>query len=123
MRGGRCTILVVDDDDGVRELATDVLVDAGYEVLPAADGEEALRVLEEHPEIDLLFTDVVMPRVNGFTLARKAKARFPGLKIVYASGYVSMVASSDLRDYHGPLLNKPYRPSQLLAEIRRALGE
>jgi CheY-like chemotaxis protein len=115
------TILVVDDDDLVRNLARAILTEQRYRVLAASSGEEALRLLDEHPEVELLFTDVVMPAMNGFTLAQKAKARRPALKVLYASGYVSSVEASNLGNHHGPLLNKPYRPKQLLAEVARVL--
>ena len=121
MGGMGATILVVDDDDLVRDLAIGILTEQNYRVLAASNAREALRLLDEHPEVELLFTGVVMPAMNGFTLARKAKARRPDLKVLYASGYVSLVEASDLGACHGPLLNKPYRPKQLLAEIGRVL--
>jgi CheY-like chemotaxis protein len=107
------TVLVVDDDDDVRDLAVAVLEASGYRVLAAADGEAALRTLAADQAVDVLFTDVVMPGLDGFALARLALVLRPELRVVYASGYfVGLVPAA-------PLLAKPYRPAQLAAEIGR----
>src|SRR4051794_31108506 len=111
------TVLVVDDDSDVRDLAIEILAESGYRVLAAGDGGEALRVLAIDPEIDLLFTDIVMPGLDGVALARAAAALRPGLKIIYASGYAADAALGDAET----LLAKPYRPAQLAFEIGRAL--
>jgi len=81
------TILIVDNDDDIRDLAETVLRRAGYPVLTAADGVSAFRLLERHPEIDLLFTDIVMPKIDGLMLADMAKLRRPHLKVLYATAY------------------------------------
>jgi CheY-like chemotaxis protein len=109
------TILVVDDDPDVREYAISVLQELGYRVLSAADGEQALSLLEASEGVDLLFTDVVMPGLNGFEVARRAMAALPRLKVLFASGYATDLSSA------GRLLKKPYRPQQLGSEIASLL--
>jgi CheY-like chemotaxis protein len=116
---GSClrTILVVDDDPDVREYAVSVLEDGGYTVIAAADGESALAIIERENGIDLLFTDVVMPGMNGFEVARLAVAERPELKVLFASGYATDLTPA------GRLLKKPYRPKQLRQEIEALLTQ
>ena len=115
-------ILVVDDEPDVRELAAVVLSEAGHAVLTAADGAEAIGLVEDHPDIELIFTDLVMPRMDGIELATMARARRPQIKILYATGYMDFAKSKDgAGAMHGPILAKPYRPSQLEAEIKTLL--
>ena len=109
------TILVVDDDPDVRDYAISVLKDLGYRVLEAADGEAALSLLEREGEVDLLFTDVAMPGLNGFEVARRAVAVAPDLKVLFASGYATDHTPA------GRLLKKPYRPHQLGTEVAALL--
>ena len=110
------TILVVDDDPGVLDYASNVLEDCGYAVLTATDGAAALVVLREHPQIDLLFTDIVMPGLDGAEVARRACQQKPGLKILFTSGYAADVVPA------GPLLKKPYRPQQLAQAVAALLA-
>ena len=115
------TILVVEDDRDVRQLAIAVLEAAGYRVLEAASGEEAHRLLLAHPDlrIDLLFTDIVMPgRLDGIDLAKEAHALRPGLKVLYASGFANLVREHREEEMVGAVLAKPYRP----ADLRRAVS-
>lgn len=109
------TILVVDDDPDVRDYAISVLEDFGCRVLSAPDGESALSMLERVGNVDLLFTDVVMPGLNGFEVARRALAAMPRLKVLFASGYATDLTPA------GRLLKKPYRPQQLTREIAALL--
>src|ERR1700679_3934668 len=74
-------ILVVDDDDAVRELAATILQDAGYRVLEAESGQRAIQLFEAHPDIGLIFTDIAMPGLDGFKLADIAKFRRPATRI------------------------------------------
>jgi CheY-like chemotaxis protein len=108
------TILVVDDDPDVLDYASSVLEELGYRVLAAPDGAVALALLERE-RVDLLFTDVLMPGLNGFEVARRAVAALPGLKVLFASGY-----STDLSGA-GRLLRKPYRAQQLGDEVAAML--
>src|SRR5207247_5844344 len=86
--GGSETVLLVEDDEGVRELAELLLSEGGYVVLSASDGNEALLVAERHPgSIDVLLTDVVMPGLGGVALAEAIEHLRPGIAVVYMSGY------------------------------------
>jgi CheY-like chemotaxis protein len=105
------TILVVDDDPDVRDYAISVLEELGYRVLAASDGEGALSVLQRDGRVDLLFTDVVMPGLNGFEVAQRAVATSPNIKVLFASGYATDLTPA------AHFLRKPYRPQQLTREI------
>ncbi|MBX6320681.1 MAG: CHASE domain-containing protein [Rhodospirillaceae bacterium] len=116
-------ILVVEDDPAVRAQAEDQLRTLGYRVIGAADGPAALALLAAHPEIDLLFTDVIMPGgLNGRQLAEEAVRLRPGLKVLFTSGY-----AEDAILHHGRLprgvnlLNKPYRRQDLAVKVRSVL--
>ena len=114
------TILFVDDDDSVRELATAILESAGHAVRAARDGREGLALIEDDPSIDVLLTDIVMPGgIDGWALAEKAKRIRPDLKVLYISGYVPRLPSSTHGMVHGPLLTKPWRRQQLLDHLKR----
>jgi CheY-like chemotaxis protein len=114
-------ILVVDDDTDVLDLAVLVLTEGGFEVLPAHGGSEALRIIEQDSAIDLLFTDIVMPDMDGFALARRARFVRPRLRILYTSGYLKNLPESGGAGLYGKLVAKPWRPAQLHAEIQEAL--
>jgi len=114
-------ILVVEDDDDVRAYAVSVLETAGYPVLTARSAVEAFVLLERHPDIRLMFTDVVMPRIDGLMLADMAKLRHPGLRVLYATGYLDRVERQPGYRY-GALLTKPYRAGQLEAAVRESLA-
>jgi CheY-like chemotaxis protein len=114
------TVLVVEDDREVREIALAVIEAAGFRVLEAASGDEAYRLLLAHPDlrVDVLFTDVVMPgRLDGVDLANLARSLRPGLHVLFATGFANLVRSDRDLDMRGPVLRKPYRP----VELRRAL--
>jgi len=121
---GHETVLAVEDDADVRQVATGLLEDLGYRVLLAEDGPQALAVLEAHPEVDLMFTDIVMPGgMSGIELAAEARRRRPGLKVLYCSGYAEMaVARAGGIDAELELIGKPYRKHELAAKLRRVLG-
>jgi len=120
---GSETILLVEDEGDVRELAREILEMAGYTVLEAARGEEALRLCHDSAKpIDLLLTDVVMPQMSGPELAKKIVDLRPRTKVVYMSGY-----TDDALGHHGVLepdivlLPKPFTPESLLQHLRVAL--
>jgi CheY-like chemotaxis protein len=120
------TILVVEDDRDVRELAIAVLEAADYRVLEAASGDEAYRLLLAHPDlrIDLLFTDIVMPGgLDGIDLANAAQALRPGLKVLYTSGFAHLVREHREDELHGEVLAKPYRPGELQRAISALIDE
>ena len=114
------TVLVVDDDREVREIAIAVLEAEGCQVFEAATGDEALRLLTSHPglRIDVLFTDIVMPgQIDGVELADAARLLRPDLPVLFATGFANLVRQHRNPESRGPVLQKPYRPS----ELRRAL--
>ena len=120
------TILVVEDDRDVRELAMAVLEAAGYRVLEAASGDDAYRLLLAHPDlrIDLLFTDIVMPgHLDGIDLANKVRALRPQLKVLYATGFANLVREHREDELHGLVLAKPYRPGELQRAISELIDE
>lgn len=114
-------ILVVEDDEEIRSLARDMLSAAGYDVFDAENGEAALALLSRR-SVDILFTDLVMPGLNGLDLAEEAVTRNPTLKILYTSGcaqHPSLGAARPRRS--GAFLPKPYRQSELVARVRGLL--
>lgn len=120
MMGLTPKILVVEDDFLVCAFATEVLAAAGYRLLTAHTASEALEKLEAEPDVDLLFTDIVMPGgCDGLMLAEQAKARWAHLKVLYTSGYAARLVGTDAAPLLGPFMPKPYRPQQLLAEVER----
>jgi PAS domain S-box-containing protein len=121
---GTETILVVEDDEEVRTSVVANLIDLGYKVLQASDGERALAVLKDSPRIDLLFSDVVMPGpLTGFELAVKARVLHPGLPVLFTSGYPRDELTTDGRLKEGvSLLSKPYDRHELARRIRESLA-
>ena len=124
VRGGTETILVVEDDDEVRETAVGLLTDLGYRVLKAREAMGALSVIESGVPVDLLFTDVVMPGpLRSPELARKAKERLPGLAVLFTSGYTeNAIVHGGRLDLGVELLSKPYTREALARKIRHVLA-
>jgi len=120
--GPQATILVVEDDQHIRELLTMVLEDNGYQVLTATDGRAALDFMEGNGrKIDLLLTDIVMPRIGGPELADRLLAANPGLRVVFMSGYSEEIVSSRLATPDRVLLEKPFSLPDLLARVSATL--
>ena len=116
------SILVVEDDEAVRRLAVEGLSELGYAVIHADTAEHALKALDEHPSVVLLFTDVVMPNVNGRELAEQAQARRPDLKVLFTTGYTREVVVRDGKLEAGVrLIGKPYTLHQLSRAVRETL--
>ena len=119
------TVLIAEDEVLVLCLLADALEEEGFRVVSAENGAEALRALEaidrEGGHVDVLFTDVNMPEVDGLELARRARALHPGLPIIYASGRVNCLERQDCVE-GGRFLPKPYVPSQACAEVASALA-
>ncbi len=118
-------ILVTEDQEAVRMVAVDFLESFGYEVVQACNGVEALQILQDQPDIVLLFTDVVMPGgMNGFDLSQAAEQIRPDLKIIHASGYPkgAMVHQEEPR-LKDNLISKPFRRDELRRVIAETLGE
>ncbi|HVJ51397.1 MAG TPA: PAS domain S-box protein [Aliidongia sp.] len=121
--GGGETVLVVEDNTGLRRVAVRQLTDLGYQALEAESAATALVVIERE-NIDLLFTDIVMPGAfDGFALARYAIALRPGIKVVFTSGFpeTNFKGTSGARPSSVPMLTKPYRMKELAHAIREAL--
>ena len=120
-QSGAETVLVVEDEDGVRKLAVESLERRGYHVLAAAGGEEALTVASGYEAvIHLLLSDVVMPGIKGPELAGRLRALRPGIRVLLMSGYAAdVLTAGDLRD--APFLSKPFSPTTLVQAVRAAL--
>jgi PAS domain S-box-containing protein len=120
--GAEC-ILVVEDDEALRSHATEILRELGYRVLAATNGESALRLLEAHSDIALLFTDVVMPgSLNGRQLADLAAARRPKIKILFTTGYTrNAIIHHGRLDPGIHLITKPYSFEELAQQVRLLL--
>ncbi|WP_313435998.1 PAS domain-containing protein [Stenotrophomonas sp.] len=120
--GGAERILVVDDDAAVRAFSVDALTELGYRVLSADGAATALPLLQSHPDIALLFTDVVMPGVNGRQLADQARARHPQLKVLFATGNSRNALVDDgVLDAQVQLIGKPFTIGELAARVRAVL--
>jgi len=114
-------VLVVDDNEIVAASLAQCLSTAGHEAQVASSFREALEVLEGPGPLDLLITDLIMPRqVNGIALSRMARLRRAGLKIVYLTGYELPDAAKD--QALGPILRKPVSEAMLLEQVERVLG-
>ena len=120
---GSETILLVEDEDMVRNLARQVLVESGYTVLDAGYGEKAFELCEAHDgPIHLLLTDVVMPQMSGREVAERLQSSYPEMKVLYMSGY-----TDDIIHQHAVLekdvafIPKPFIPNDLLRKVREVL--
>jgi len=120
---GTETVLLVEDEEGVRDLARDVLESNGYTVLPAGNGAEALRVQKQYTgRIHLVLTDVVMPRMNGPALVKKLRRRAPDIRVLFMSGYTDdAITDHDLRGRGIGFIQKPITPAELARKVREAL--
>jgi CheY-like chemotaxis protein len=119
----RHVVLVVDDDDEVRDTTISLLEHYGLEVRSACSGEEGLEAAEQEGDIHLLLTDIRMPGpINGWELAHRAKQRRPDLRVIYMSGYPDQIPFGEHGVGYGPLLPKPWKPDQLREHIRKALA-
>lgn len=118
-------ILVVEDDDLVRDYVMRQLEGLGYDVTSAGNGHEAIQILEQQADFDLLFTDVVMPGgMSGRQLAEKAAKILPGLRILYTSGYTeNAIVHHGRLDAGVNLLNKPYRLTELATRVRTVIDK
>ena len=117
------TVLLVEDDPDVRSFSTEIVRDLGYHVLTAPDGQAALRLLDGHPEVGLLFTDVGLPAgMNGRQLADEAQRRRPGLKVLFTTGYArNAIVHHGRLDAGVEVVFKPFTYSNLGTKIRRVL--
>jgi signal transduction histidine kinase/CheY-like chemotaxis protein len=116
------TVLVVEDEDGVRRMTVEALRSLGYTVIAAAGPEHALDLLTEGVRANLLFTDIVMPGMDGRALAERIKETQPGMKVLFTTGYMRGAPLYDvIADSGGAMLPKPFTVEQLAAKIRSTL--
>ncbi|MBD3267182.1 PAS domain-containing protein, partial [bacterium] len=122
---GKETILLAEDEELVRNLAMKILKRAGYKVMIAADGDEALRLCEVHGDsIDLAILDVVMPKLGGKGVYEKVKDRFPKIKFLFSSGYSQNAIHTNFVLHEGfQLIQKPFSPNDLLRRVRKVLDD
>ncbi len=120
---GNETVLLVDDEEGVRDLVKRILRRRGYSVLEARHEEEALCLCRQHPNtIDLLLTDVVLPGLSGHELAQRLTALRPGMKVLYMSGYHDDAgAGSEASATPSAFLQKPFSGEGLAGKVREVL--
>ena len=122
-RGGTETILLAEDEDSVRSMASEVLEVLGYRVLAAADGAEALAIAAGHDgAIDLLITDVVMPRLGGGELAQRLASARPGIRVLFISGYPDdAIVRHGILEHRSVLLQKPFAIAEFVHQVREIL--
>ena len=118
---GTETILLVEDEEPVRELVRRVLEGLGYQVLAAARPSEAEQLLAENDGVDLMLTDVVMPEMSGYDLALRVRERRPDVRLLFMSGYAHRVSGAESAE--GALLKKPFAPEQLATAVRAAFDD
>ncbi len=116
---GTETILLVEDEEPVRELVRRVLQGLGYRVISAARPSEAERMLDETDGVDLMLTDVVMPEMSGYDLALRVREQRPDMRLLFMSGYAHRVSGAESAE--GQLLKKPFAPEQLAHAVRATL--
>jgi two-component system cell cycle sensor histidine kinase/response regulator CckA len=120
-QSGNGTILLAEDEALLRELGQTILTQAGYNVLTIYRREEVMSLLESRSDpIDILLTDVVMPEISSRELITLVQARWPGIRVIYMSGY----SSDDLTDidHNAAFLQKPFTPAELMTKIRQVMG-
>jgi len=117
-------VLVVEDNDAVRDVAVAMVEDMGYNVLEASNGADALELIKSHPEIDLLLSDVVMAGMNGPELAAEAMKIRSDLKVLFASGY-TQGAAEEMQDLPNfiELINKPFTRAELTERVGDAIRQ
>jgi two-component system, cell cycle sensor histidine kinase and response regulator CckA len=118
------TVLLVEDEESLRELIREILQASGYEVLEAEDPMKAIETVERHEgAIHLLLTDILMPGMNGPVLAQRVRDRRPDIRVVYMSGHTEdSVAQSGLVEPGALLISKPFTQESLARKLREALG-
>lgn len=117
-------VLLAEDDEQVRRFSERVLANNGFRVLTAADGHEALALVEQHGvAIRLAVLDVLMPRVSGKQVYERLRSRHPGTRVLFCSGYAAEMLPAEFAPGAGcAILNKPYTSRELLAQVHRLLA-
>lgn len=109
------SILVVEDDTAVRDVLIRVLSEHGFGVLTASDGYDAVRILADR-HVDVLFTDIILPGMDGVQLAKQATLMRPGIKVLFETGYANLATMRDAIRY-GQVLYKPLRAGEIIQAI------
>jgi CheY-like chemotaxis protein len=119
---GRAVVLVVDDEEDVRELVREILRSAGFDTLGANGGDQAVVILQEDRDVDLVLTDVMMPDFDGPTLARRVARDWPGVPVLFMTGYPldTLKALGMLPAGPSPI-EKPFPIQELVRKVRQAL--
>jgi len=115
-----CILIVVEDDDGVRVLVEELLLDRGYDVISAQTGDEGLDRIRHEPRLSLVITDIRMPGIDGWELARRAMEMRTDLKVLYFTGYPGEKRPDDAPE--GPLLRKPWRADEFYRCLEQLVG-
>jgi two-component system, cell cycle response regulator CpdR len=113
-------LIVVEDDDGVRVLVEELLLDRGYNVISAQTGAEGLDRIRREPRLSLVITDIRMPGIDGWELARRATEMRADLKVLYITGYPGEQRPDDAPP--GPLLRKPWRAGEFYEYLEQLIG-
>jgi DNA-binding response OmpR family regulator len=114
------SILVVEDESAARDLVIRMLSEKGFGVLTADNADEALRILAQR-SVDLMFSDIVLPAMNGVELAKQARLLWPELKVLFATGYAHEATERDAMRF-GKVLHKPLRAAELLETVQALLA-
>jgi CheY-like chemotaxis protein len=121
-KNGSETVLLVEDEEGVRHLSKRILVSAGYKVLESANGDDAEKLFERNAgSIDLVVTDVIMPVCGGPELLSRLRVGRPDIKVLYMSGYTDQSAAHQVGIDHDPYVQKPFTAAELIRHVREAL--
>jgi CheY-like chemotaxis protein len=117
------TILVVEDEEALREVTKRILTRNGYQVMAAGTGPEAIKIVEDFPQrVDLLLTDVIMPHLHGQEVAEQICAMRPGLRVIFMSGYAQpFITGGGTLDRDAVLITKPFTQAELLTRLREVL--
>ncbi len=122
MSRGTETVLLAEDDDEVRILMRTVLKDAGYQVIEAVDGEDAIQKFKENDKIDLVVSDIIMPKINGKEMYREIKKIRPEIKVIFTSGYTAdIIHKKGVFDLGLDFVLKPVAPGEFLQKVREVL--
>jgi DNA-binding response OmpR family regulator len=113
------TVMVVDDEPMIRKLVTSALSTSGYKVVDAETPQQAMKMMDSHPGLDLLLTDVVMPEVGGWELAEQMRQKRPELKVLFMSGFEPVADRTSPENTS--FLQKPFRITELLDRVRQLL--
>ena len=124
-RSGTKTILVVEDDEHVRQVAVSLLTEMGNKVIASKDGSSAMEELEKNStDVDLVFTDLIMPGMSGVDLARLVRIRYPEINVLMTSSYTDKIIAKREIDGSGfPLVRKPYKKTELAEAIQSVLTQ